>query len=217
MKNWYSVINKKTENILSSIKTHAFITELINGTLPNDVFVFYINQDALYLSEYKKILAAVGTKCSNDDDTQFFLDSATGIIYVENALHQQFLKNEKLTEETSPSCELYISYLSRLTHTCSLEEALAAVLPCFTIYKQIGDYILSKQDNNSNNPYKDWINTYSGEDFEKSVKKAIAITNKYAESASPNVLEKMNKAFIKASKLEWLFWDSAYNKEKWKI
>ncbi|MCB4808753.1 thiaminase II [Tamlana sp. 62-3] len=217
MKNWYSDINNKTENILSSIKTHPFITELINGTLPNDVFVFYINQDALYLSEYKKILAAVGTKCSDDDDTQFFLDSATGIIHVENALHQQFLKNEKIINETSPSCELYISYLSRLTHTCSLEEALAAVLPCFTIYKQIGDYILSKQNANNNNPYKDWIKTYSGEDFEKSVKNAIAITNKHAEYASPNVLEKMNQAFTKASKLEWLFWDSAYNQEKWKI
>jgi thiaminase/transcriptional activator TenA len=24
-------------------------------------------------------------------------------------------------------------------------------------------------------------------------------------------------AFAKASKLEWMFWDSAYNKEEWKI
>ena len=28
---------------------------------------------------------------------------------------------------------------------------------------------------------------------------------------------KMNEAFEKSSKLEWIFWDSAYNKELWKI
>jgi len=27
----------------------------------------------------------------------------------------------------------------------------------------------------------------------------------------------MELAFEKSSKLEWMFWDSAYNKEEWKI
>lgn len=217
MTNWYNRINKKTEPILNRIKTHPFITELIDGSLPEAVFLFYIHQDAIYLSEYKKTLASVGVKCSKDDDTQFFLDAATGIIHVENALHQLFLKDEKQSTEASPTCELYTSYLSKMVHTHTIEEALAAVLPCFTIYKQIGDYILSEQKNKGNNPYQDWINTYGGEDFAKSVKKAIAITNKYAETASADRLERMNDAFTKASKLEYLFWDSAYNQESWKI
>ena len=79
------------------------------------------------------------------------------------------------------------------------------------------NYILENQINKDSNPYQDWINTYGGEDFENSVNQAVLITNKFAETASAETLEKMELAFTKASKLEWMFWDSAYNKEQWKI
>ncbi|NVK63963.1 MAG: thiaminase II [Flavobacteriales bacterium] len=217
MSNWYQEINEKTAPIIDRIKEHPFITELMAGTLPQDVFSFYINQDALYLAEYKKVLAHVGIKCSNESDTQFFFDSATGIIAVENALHQHFIQPENKAVEPSPSCELYTSYLSRIVSNKPVEEGLAAVLPCFTIYKEVGDYILECQSNKDENPYQDWINTYGGEAFANSVKKAIEITNNYAKNASPERIEKMNEAFVKASKLEWMFWDSAYQKETWKL
>lgn len=217
MSNWYEKINLKTAHILEQIKVHRFIQELMAGTLPKDIFYFYINQDAIYLSEYKKVLAQIGVKCSDENDTQFFLNAATGIINVENALHQNFLNQKIITNEASITCELYISYLSRMAHTKSLEEGLAAVLPCFTIYQQIGDYILANQTNKNNNPYQDWINTYGGEAFANSVKSAIEITNKHTIKASHESINNMNKAFEKASKLEWMFWDSAYNKESWKI
>ena len=217
MSNWFEKSRLKTDSILEAIKKHPFIIELMNGTLPKDIFQFYINQDALYLAEYKKILATAGIKCPNVNDTQFFLNAATGIINVENALHQTFIKDEPFNNEPSPTCELYTSYLFRIVNNHSLEEGLAAILPCFTIYKEIGDYILEHQTNKDNNPYQDWINTYGGESFEKSVNQAIAITNKYALTASEDKLKGMELAFEKASKLEWMFWDSAYNKEKWKI
>lgn len=217
MSNWYETISDQTEIILEKIKKHPFILELMDGTLSEEIFHFYINQDALYLAEYKKILAVVGTRCIDENETQFYLDSATGIIHVENILHQNFLKSQAFNHEPSPTCELYTSYLSRIVHTHSIEEGLAAVLPCFTIYKQVGDYILENQTNRENNPYQDWINTYGGEDFAQSVDKAVTITNTYAENANESILSKMNLAFEKASKLEWMFWDSAYHKETWKI
>jgi len=217
MQDWYTLVRQETDFILEAIKQQPFIKELMNGTLSSDVFQFYINQDAIYLAEYKKVLATVGVKCQHENDTQFFLDSATGIIHVENALHQIFLKDNRLTHEPSPTCELYTSYLTRMVANHSLEEALAAVLPCFTIYKEIGDYIQENQTNKADNPYQDWIDTYGGEEFAASVNNAVAITNRYAENASEEVLQKMKTAFIKASKLEWMFWDSAYNKEAWKI
>ena len=217
MSNWYETINNKTEVILNQIKEHPFIVKLMDGSLPNDIFRFYINQDALYLSEYKNVLAILGSKCQDENDTQFFLDSATGIINVEDVLHQKFLKNNEINNEPSPTCELYTSYLSRIVNTKSIEEGIAAVLPCFTIYKEVGDYIKENQTNIKDNPFQNWIDTYGGEDFAKSVKSAIHIANLHAENANKNTLNKMNVAFEKASKLEWMFWDSAYKKEKWRI
>jgi thiaminase/transcriptional activator TenA len=217
MSNWFNTVRENTDFIVEEIKAHPFITELMDGSLSKEVFKLYINQDALYLSEYKKILAILAVKCADSDDTQFFLNAATGIINVEVELHQMFLNDEELMTVPSPSCELYTSYLARIVNNHSLEEGLAAVLPCFTIYKEIGDYILAHQTNSVKNPYQDWINTYGGAAFEKSVNTAIAITNKYAQQASGETLKNMELAFEKASKLEWMFWDSAYNKEGWKI
>ena len=217
MSNWYETINNKTEVILNQIKEHPFIAKLMDGSLPTDIFHFYIIQDALYLSEYKNVLAILGSKCQDENDTQFFLDSATGIINVENVLHQNFLKNNEINNEPSPTCELYTSYLSRIVNTKSIEVGIAAVLPCFTIYKEVGDYIKENQTNRKDNPFQNWINTYGGEDFAKSVRSAINIANLHAENANETKLNKMNVAFEKASKLEWMFWDSAYKKEKWSI
>jgi thiaminase/transcriptional activator TenA len=217
MANWYQTVREKTDFILEEIKDHPFITELINGTLPKDVFQYYINQDSLYLSEYKKVLALLSVKCPDQEDALFFLNSATGIINVENELHLTFMDKNNFNKEASPSCELYTSYLARMVNNHSIEEGLAAVLPCFTIYKEIGDYVLAHQSNKKDNPYQDWINTYGGEDFENSVNKAVELTNRHAQAASDEKLQNMELAFVKASKLEWLFWDSAYNKEEWKI
>ena len=217
MSNWFNTVTIKTDAILEKIKEHPFIIELMDGTLSKEVFQFYVNQDSLYLSEYKKTLAQLSIKCAEANDTQFFLNAATGIILVEDELHQVFLNKEHFNNEPSPSCELYTGYMSRIANNHSLEEGLAVILPCFTIYKEIGDYILANQTNKDSNPYQNWINTYASEDFANAVLNAIEITNRHAEKAPEEVLNKMDLAFIKTSKLEWMFWDSAYTKETWKI
>lgn len=217
MENWYQEIREASQNILEKIYHHPFVMELMAGTLSQEVFVHYIRQDAYYLSIYKKVLAEIGIRCHETADTDFFLQSATGIIAVEHELHQYFLSSAKGDFCVSPTTELYTSYLSRMVHTESLEVALAAVLPCFTVYKDVGDYILKHQSNSTNNPYQSWIQTYGGEDFALAVEKAVTIAEKYAQKTDAETLQRMSEAYITAAKMEWMFWDSAYHKETWKI
>ena len=217
MHNWYEKVREQTEYIFQKIIQHPFIAELITGTLPPETFRFYIQQDSLYLAEYKKILSMVGVKCRDMQDTQFYLESATGIIHVENALHQLFLHGEEVNVEISPTCQLYTSYMASTVQSDSVEVGAAAVLPCFTIYKEVGDYILAHQQKEIENPYQNWIDTYGGEEFAQSVARAVDIANRFAQKASGETLQRMETAFVKASKLEWMFWDSAYQQEKWKI
>jgi thiaminase/transcriptional activator TenA len=217
MENWYNKTREKTEPIFQAIIKHDFVKDLMEGTLSKDIFGFYVNQDTLYLSEYKKALVAVGVKCYEAGEMQFFLESATGIIEVEDALHELFMEEKYFNSEPSPTCELYNSYLARVIENGPVEVGMAAILPCFTIYKEVGDYILENQSNKGDNLYQQWIDTYAGEAFAESVEKAIEMMNKYALTASPEVLAKMEEVFVKTSKLEWMFWDSAYKMEQWKI
>ena len=92
----------------------------------------------------------------------------------------------------------------------------AAVLPCFWIYKEVGDYILAHQTK-ENNPYQTWIDMYAGDEFAKSVERAIRICDELAEKCTEEQQNAMTEAFITCSKMEWMFWDSAYQLEQWKI
>lgn len=217
MENWYEQTRKKTEYIYDAIIKHDFVVNLMQSTLDKDIFGFYVNQDSLYLGEYKKSLVTVGTKCHRPQETQFFYESATGIILVEDALHKEFLEPKYKSPTPSPTCELYNSYLARIVNHESVEVAIAAILPCFTIYKEVGDYILNTQTNKTSNSYQAWIETYASDEFSEAVEKIIAIANHYARTASPENLAKMQEVFMKTSKLEYMFWDSAYHQEEWKI
>ena len=217
MENWYEKTREKTEHIFHAIIKHDFVIDLMQANLDKDIFGFYVNQDSLYLSEYKKSLVTVGTKCLRPNETQFFYASATGIIEVEDALHKTFLDTKYKNSTPSPTCELYTSYLARIVNNYSVEVGVAAVLPCFTIYKEVGDFILKMQSKEIDNPYQSWIDTYASDEFAQAVEQAIGIANNYALTASPESLAKMEEVFIKTSQLEWMFWDSAYKQEKWPI
>lgn len=202
--------------IYNSILSHPFIGELINGTLERQKFIFYIKQDSYYLSEYGKVLAGISARLSCSNDREAFLHFAGNSVAVENALHGSFLANAPDVSgiPVSPGCLLYTGYLHQQLATKSIEEALASVLPCFWIYKKVGDFILENQSS-SNNPYQHWIDTYGGEEFAIAVKRAVEICDRAAENASGNRQSAMTEAYVTASKMEWIFWDSAYRREQW--
>lgn len=194
-----------------------FIQELIKGTLDKEKFVFYIQQDAHYLSDYGKLLTAIATRMTKPEQIEAFIDFAGESMAVEKELHESFFSELQTGkgQAVSPTCLLYSSFLLRQLNA-PLEVMVAAVLPCFWIYKEVGDYILANQSRH-NNPYQAWIDTYGGEEFAQSVKTAIAICDELAEACTEQQQRAMTEAFVTCSKLEWMFWDSAYHLEQWKV
>jgi thiaminase/transcriptional activator TenA len=71
--------------------------------------------------------------------------------------------------------------------------------------------------NTVDNPYKKWIDTYAGEEFAAAVDQAIAICDRIAENSTEATRQKMTEAFIMASRMEYHFWEAAYELKKWKI
>lgn len=194
-----------------------FIQELIAGTLERDKFVFYIQQDSLYLADYGKVLLAIASKLTNPEHIEAFIGFAGESISVENELHKMLFAELKADKKqtASPSCLLYTSYLLRQLNA-PVEVMAAAVLPCFRIYKEVGDYILKHQAKGYN-PYQAWIDAYGGDEFTESVKKASGICDELAERSTEEQRNLMTEAFVACSKMEWMFWESAYNMEQWKI
>lgn len=214
---WSEKTWQEIETIFNSIITMPFIDELSNGTLPIEKFEFYMAQDALYLEHFGRSLAFIGSKSYEIDDSLTYIKFAENAIIIERLLHESYIKDFKLKNNAimQPACHHYTSYLKSTAAFDSVEVAMAATLPCFWIYKMVGDYIL---DNNIsvNNPYQKWIDTYGGEEFNASVKVAIDLCDKVAENTTESIRNKMTEAFINSSLLEYDFWDAAYILRKWK-
>jgi thiaminase/transcriptional activator TenA len=202
--------------VYNDIIDMPFIKELAAGTLDVEKFSYYLQQDAHYLEYFARALAIISAKTRNVDTMLDFIRFSEGAIVVERALHDSYFKEYTIAERApmSPACHHYVHYLQSTVYMADSAVGMAAVLPCFWIYKKVGDYILSIA-NTQGNPYNNWISTYAGEEFGLLVDKAIAICDAAATMATPEQLKLMTEAFLSASRLEYMFWDSAYRLEKW--
>ncbi|WP_416445737.1 thiaminase II [Leeuwenhoekiella sp. A16] len=215
--NWSTQSWNTIDSIYNNILELPFITELMEGTLAIDKFQFYIAQDSVYLEHFGRALALIAARAHEKEDILTFIRFAEGAIVVESALHESFFKEFNIEQKAlpEPACHHYVHYLKSTAALDQVEVAMAAVLPCFWIYKQVGDYILKNQS--GNNQYQKWIDTYAGEDFGLLVQTAIAICDRVAKECTEKQQSKMTDAFITASKLEYMFWDNAYKLKIWEI
>lgn len=196
-----------------------FNRELEEGSLSEERFKHYMIQDAHYLEGFARALALAAARGRSADDVVHFAEAAKTAIVVERSLHADFFKLFGVSEEdfastrVSPACEHYVSWLLRVTALESEATGLAALLPCFWIYREVGKHIHARAA--KGNRYQAWIDTYSGEEFARAVDEVISVVDEVAEEASEKERKAMHNAFTRATELEWLFWDSAYRLECW--
>ena len=199
--------------VIEAIKTHPFNRELMQGTLARDKFAYYIEQDSLYLNDFARSLALIAAKAPLEYVRQFLKYSDFTFIAEQEIIHEFFRKayNFKKTDRLTTATLAYTNYLLNTSANEAVEVAVAAVLPCFWVYLEVGKFIAN--NTSDNNPYSRWIETYSGDDFAKTVEQVINIFDKLAENTTESVRQKMLDAFYKSTCLEWHFWNDAYNKE----
>jgi thiaminase/transcriptional activator TenA len=196
---------------------HPFNHELAAGTLARERFQFYIQQDALYLADFGRALSAMAARATDAQTTLDFIRFADGAIVVERSLHESFFERFGVGEPgaKSPACFTYTHFLLSMAHGRNFETGMAALLPCFWMYREAGHHILRRAS--ANNPYQEWIDTYSGEEYSQIVDQAIDITERLAQNASAHAQKEMESAFVYSARLEWMFWDSAYRLESWPV
>lgn len=214
MKKWSEEAWEKALPVYNSILDLPFVRELASGTLSRERFLFYITQDSLYIDNYSRILAHIASRLPEKAQMEDFLKFATDGILVEKALHNTYLGDMPRDARPTPTCLLYNSYESSKM-TGPVEVEAASILPCFWVYQRVGEHIL--KESIPANPYSQWIETYADEAFAISNRRAIAICDELASNSSQAIRNEMTEAFEMSTRMEWMFWESAYKLEKWKI
>jgi thiaminase/transcriptional activator TenA len=212
---------QRTTPLREAIHALPFNTELAAGTLSRERFQFYIVQDSLYLDQYARALAIAAARGPDSATLRAFGHYAIGAIAVEQALHERYLREFGVdpqsiaTAEPSPDCLGYTCFLMATAYHEPWEVLVAALLPCFWLYWDVGTSIARTAA--ASNPFRAWIDTYADDGFGEAVRAVITSTDQAAAGASDAVRDRMANAFIRCCQYEWLFWDGAWQRRSWPI
>jgi len=198
-----------------------FNQELAAGTLSRERFCHYVIQDAHYLLAYGRALAVTAAKADDAEGMVQFARAAQEAVLVERSLHDGFMREfgitptQFATTPVTPACHHYTSYLLATAWAEPYPVTVAALLPCFWIYAEVGRDIHTRSA--PDNPYQSWVDTYAGEEFHAAVRGVCATLDQLASNASEQTRAAMHAAYTHAAQLEWLFWDSAYRLGDWPV
>ena len=212
---------KSIEPIYEAILRHPFIRGLGDGSLDGESFKFYVIQDALYLREFGRALSLAAARAPQDDWIVMFAEHAANAVKVERALHEGFFQQWGLTPAEAaatppaPSNLAYTSFLLAVAYGGKFHEAIAALLPCYWIYWEVGKAL---ERMGSPQPlFQRWIGTYASAEFGAVVRGVIQATDATAAEVSQHERDAMRRHFVTTSRYEWMFWDMAYRRERWPV
>ncbi len=209
------------EPTYDAILRHPFVTGLTDGSLDPESFAFYVVQDAVYLTDYARALAVVGAKAPTSADVAMFARHAAGALEVERTLHDSLLGDLGIdpalvtATDPAPTNLAYTSYLLASVHNGSFPVGLAAVLPCYWIYAEVGRHLLGRRS--PDRRYQRWIDTYGGEEFAAVVRDVLDLTDRVGASLSDEEEAAAHVAFRTTARYEWMFWDMGLRRERWPV
>lgn len=205
----------------AEILRHPFLTGLTDGTLSKDAFRYFVIQDSHYLRAYARALALVSAKATDPDAVALFAGHASDAIAVEKDLHVSLLHGLGLTEAavdaagSGPTTTAYAAYLLGVCATATYAEAVATVLPCYWVYRDVGRELIARS---SPDPlYAEWIASYGSPEFDEVVESVLAVTDGLGSDLGPSERKRCHEHFATTTRYEWMFWDAAYQQLSWPI
>ena len=185
-----------------------FVRALGDGTLDEDLFAFYLDQDALYLRDYSRALATLSARADTAEAQVHWAAGAHEAIAAESQLHEGWLANRARLGGPSPITMGYTNFLRASAAGDDYVVGAAAILPCYWLYEEVGA-VLSSQ-NHADHPYAEWLSMYGGEEFAAEVERSLAEVERAFEAASPAQRVRAARAYLSACVYEREFFDQAH-------
>ncbi len=198
---------------------HPFLTGLTDGTLPRDRFQFYLLQDGQYLRAFGQALNRLAAKAPREEWSLTLSRHAIEAIEAERELHGKILASygagaaSMKSTAMAPTNYAYTNHLMNAVEQGTFAEGLAALLPCYWIYWEVGKELVKR---GSKEPaYQKWIDQYAGDEYARSVQQVLAMMNAEAETAADGVRASARRLFVLSARYEYMFWDMAWKREAW--
>lgn len=218
---WTARLWRDIEPTFAAILAHPFVTGLGDGSLGAEAFAQYVAQDVHYLRDYARALAVVAAKAPTPADTAMFARHAAEVYDVELVLHSTLLPELGLdpaaldAEPPTPTTRAYTSYLLATAYGGSFADGLAAVLPCYWIYAEVGAALA--RYGSTNHRYQRWIDSYGSDDFAATVTEVLTLADRIGPTLTRAEEVAARGHFVTTARYEWMFFDAAHRLEDWPV
>ena len=195
--NVFLLLKKKYLHEWKLYTEHAFVKKLSNNKLLEKKFLNYLIQDYLFLIQFSKAWSLAIIKSDNLEEMKVCANTVNGLINFEMDLHIKLCKKYGISKKDLINAEeknkniAYSRYVLESGYSGDFLDLITPLIPCVIGYAEIG-YNL-KNCKPSNQMYKSWIQTYSGEEYQK-ISKSVG---RLYDSA---VLNRLGKSYYKTSK-----------------
>lgn len=196
---------------------HGFVQGMCDGSLPRPAFLRYLVQDYLFLIQFSRAWALAVVKAGDLDEMRACAATVHTLLDQEMSLHVQTCAAAGIDTAAmlrTPEAITNIAY-TRYVLDAGLSgdflDLLAALMPCVLGYGEIG--LRLAHEAAPDTPYRDWIETYAGAEYQDACHKAGRLLDAALEKrlganpkASPR-WDELGHRFATATRLEAAFWD----------
>ena len=209
-------LKKDAQGIWQEIVDHPFVTELFEGTLPEDKFRHYVLQDYGYLIASIRNFSVLASRAGNERDMRELVEIAALEAGGEFDGYRALLKEMGLTLEEAEAQQpgqAAVSYTGFLLSTSMLgafEEGITAVLPCYWSYAEMAAHHRKKIARNKRELYRRWAGFYLEDGYLSLVERIKKLVD---EAGAGFPYPRLRRVFLTSSRYEVMFWDSVYHGE----
>ena len=218
---YHDHLRSQAQDVWDAIFAHPFLQELGAGTLRDDQFLFFVRQDYLYLADFARAICLAAAKADNLDTLEIFATHAAAVVAVERNLHTNWSARLNVTAaelssgKRAPITQAYTQHLLAVAHSATLAETVAALLPCYWIYWEVGKRLAHSLPDHP--LYAEWIQAYASDGFGEHVQQQLDLIDRLAITATPAEQARLEEHFMQSCRYEYLFWDQAYTLNQWQI
>ncbi len=199
---------------------HRFVAGLADGSLEEDRFRHYLIQDYLFLIHFTRAYALALYKADNLRDMREAAQTIDGLLNQEMRMHVDYCRGWGIAEAemaAAPESNAVMAYTRYVLETGMAGDSLdlaVALAPCVIGYGEIGARLAADPaTEKAGNPYAEWIEIYSGDDYLEVLQKAVGQLDRLAAARlTESRLERLNLIFAQATRLEIAFWDMGWLK-----
>ncbi|HEX9975219.1 MAG TPA: hypothetical protein VGD14_24415 [bacterium] len=216
MQPFHQQLLQRSQLIWDRILDHRFLKMTAAGSIPEQTFKTWMQQDYVFVREAIPFVAVLLAKApmnlrSNLIQVLSGLDQELGLFRKNAERHGVNLEGV----EPAPTCHAYIQFLMTTGYNNSFEEGFAVLYAAEKVY--LDSWMAVKNNLKGKSPWQEFIDNWASEGFQTYVDWLGTTLDDLVAGKPERDLKKIENLFMMTARYEFMFWEMAAIAETWRV